>query len=108
MAKGKYNYRVEQQGDTWSVEITRRVTSRNVGVSKQKEGFETEADAEEWAQKELLGFLKNLDERNKRRTEEKEKTAERLKEKEIKNKARKKLKEAQAQVDEADESGDDE
>ncbi len=108
MAKGKYNYRIEQQGETWTVEITRRVTSRNIAVSKRKEGFSSEAEAEEWAQKELLGFVKNLDERNKRHTLEKEKAAERLVEKQRKQKAKKKLEEAQAQADEASDKGDEE
>lgn len=81
MAKGKYGYRIQQDDESWMAEITRKVTSRKIKVSKREGGFPTEADAEEWAKKELAIFLANLEQRNKRRSIERERTAERLKEK---------------------------
>lgn len=65
----KYNYRVFQDNDAWTAEITRRVTSRVTTVSKGKGGFATEAEAEAWAQAEVEAFLKktNLGEMEKRR-----------------------------------------
>ncbi len=81
MAKGKYGYRVKQDGDAWAVEITRKISTRKVGVSKRQDGFSTESEAEEWAKSALVNFLKNLEERNKRRLEEKEKAALRKQEK---------------------------
>jgi len=81
MAKGKYGYRVKQDGDAWAVEITRKISSRRTGVSKRQDGFSTEAEAEEWAKTALVSFLENLEERNKRRMEEKGKVAQRQQEK---------------------------
>ena len=61
MAKGKkYDYRVAQVDSSWVAEIIRRVTSKKTIVSKTQTGFSTEADAEQWAQKELELFLQNL------------------------------------------------
>jgi hypothetical protein len=66
MTKGKYNSRITENGATWTAEITRRISARKTGVSKSKEGFSSEADAQEWVEKELPVFLKNLGEQNKR------------------------------------------
>lgn len=61
MTKGKkYDYRVAQDAMGWTAEIIRKITSKKTGVSKSQDGFTTEADAQEWAQKELKDFLKNL------------------------------------------------
>ena len=70
----KYEYRVMQDNDTWSAEIIRRVTSRVTVVSKEKEGFATEAEAQAWGQAEVETFLKktNIGESQKRRAKEKE------------------------------------
>ncbi|MBV1920392.1 MAG: DUF3622 domain-containing protein [Pseudomonadales bacterium] len=81
MAKGKYGYRVKQDGDAWVVEITRKVSTKKTSVSKRQDGFSTESEAEEWAKKALVSFLENLEERNKRRQEEKENLEQRKKEK---------------------------
>ena len=67
MAKGKkFEYRVTQDKKTWTTEIVRRVTSKKFHVSKSKDGFASESDAEEWGKQELESFTKNLHERNKR------------------------------------------
>lgn len=70
MAKGKkYDLRVKKEGDNWTAEIIRRKTSKENVVSKHQGGFESEHDAQQWGQEELKSFLKNLSERNKRRSE---------------------------------------
>ena len=70
MAKGKkYDCRVKKEGDNWTAEIIRRKTSKENVVSKHQGGFASEHDAQEWCQEELKSFLKNLSERNKRRSE---------------------------------------
>lgn len=70
MAKGKkYEYRVVQDKDSWSAEIIRRITSKKTGVSKSQGGFATEAEAQEWGQKELKVFLEKLKVRNIRDSE---------------------------------------
>ena len=65
----KYDYQVKQDNDTWTAEITRRVTSRVTVVSKEKTGFATEAEAQTWGQAEVEAFLKktNITESEKRR-----------------------------------------
>ncbi|MCK4705558.1 MAG: DUF3622 domain-containing protein [Gammaproteobacteria bacterium] len=70
----KYDYRVVQNNDAWTAEITRRVTSRVTVVSKDKGGFTTEAEAQAWGQAEVETFLKktNKGEMEKRRVKEKQ------------------------------------
>ncbi len=70
----KYDYRVVEDNDTWTAEVTRRVTSRVTVVSKGKGGFATEAEAQAWGQAEVEAFLKktNKGEMEKRRVKEKE------------------------------------
>ena len=75
MAKGKkFDCRVLKHGDSWTAEIIRRKTSKETVVSKSQSGFASEDDAQEWAEDELKSFLKNLNERNKRRSEEQKKS----------------------------------
>ena len=74
MAKGKkYNYRIVEDKTGWAAEIIRRVTSQKTIVSKRQDGFATEAEAEVWGQEELETFVKNLAERNKRRSGQRDK-----------------------------------
>ena len=75
----KYDYRVVQDNDAWTAEITRRVTSRVTVVSKDKGGFATEAEAQAWGQAEVVAFLKktNISESEKRRTKKKSSEAKR-------------------------------
>ncbi len=65
----KYDYVIEQHDSNWSTKIIRRVTSKRTIVSKSRDGFTSEADAEEWGKQELEIFLQSLKERNKRRAE---------------------------------------
>ena len=68
MTKGKkYDYRVVQCDAFWKAEIIRRATSKKTVVSKSQDGFATEAEAQDWGQKELKSLMENLSERNKRR-----------------------------------------
>lgn len=77
MASGKkYDYRVVQDGSRWTAEITRRMTSKKTVVSKSQGGFATESEAQEWGQKELKTFSRNLNERNRRRSEQRKQGAE--------------------------------
>ena len=74
MAKGKkYDYRVVHNESTWTAEITRRMTSKKTVVSKSQDGFATESEAREWGAKELEVFAKNLNARNKLRSEKRNK-----------------------------------
>lgn len=67
--QNKFDYRIKQDGEKWNAEITRRVTARRTSVSKRKNGFDTEENAEQWAKQELAGFLENLQAGNKRKAE---------------------------------------
>lgn len=63
----KYSIRTSQEKDTWSAEIIRRASARKTVVSKTQAGFKTEAEATEWADKELVLFTIKQSEQNKRR-----------------------------------------
>lgn len=63
----KYSSKITQENDTWTAQILRRKTARETLVSKSQDGFATEAAANEWAETELVSYLKSLNERNKRR-----------------------------------------
>lgn len=67
MSKGKkYDFRVAKNRKDWKVEIVRQATSSKTVVSKRQAGFATEAEAKEWGEKELISFVENLAEKNKR------------------------------------------
>ena len=65
----KFDYQIKQDANTWSAEITRRVSARRSSISKQQDGFATEALAIEWATTELAGFLEKQKEANARKSE---------------------------------------
>ncbi|HIF18818.1 MAG TPA: DUF3622 domain-containing protein [Cycloclasticus sp.] len=69
----KYDYRTTQQKDTWKAEIIRRASSKNIIVSKTQDGFKTESEANEWAEKELVQFTAKQSAQNKRRAEKRKK-----------------------------------
>ena len=64
----KYDCRVVQDNTGWSADIIRRVTSKKTVVTKSQSGFTSEAEAQDWGQKEVKSFLKalNLNEQKKR------------------------------------------
>ncbi|WP_435247660.1 DUF3622 domain-containing protein [Vibrio sp. nBUS_14] len=66
----KFDIRLTEKRNGWCAEITRQVTSRSTTVSKREAGFETEALAQEWAEKELASFIANQAERNERKSEQ--------------------------------------
>jgi hypothetical protein len=68
----KYDFRAVKGETDWTAEIIRRVTSSKVVVSKSKSGFSSEPDALEWGKEELKTFLLNLQERNRRRSAQRE------------------------------------
>ena len=63
----KYSIRTLQVKDTWSAEVIRRASARKTIVSKTQAGFKTEAEANEWAETELVLFTAKQSEQNKRR-----------------------------------------
>jgi len=65
----KYSIRTSQEKDTWSAEVIRRASAKKTIVSKTQAGFKTEAEATEWAEKELVLFTAKQSEQNKRRGE---------------------------------------
>lgn len=62
----KFDFRVVQKRESWTTEITRRVSARKIHVSKRKAGFATEAEAREWGEAEIKIFSNNLKEKNTR------------------------------------------
>ena len=65
----KYSTKISQVNDSWTAEIIRRVSVEKTMVSKTQADFKSEADANEWAEKELATFLTKQSDRNKRRAE---------------------------------------
>lgn len=87
----KFAIRVTEKRNGWCAEITRQVTSRKTTVSKREAGFETEVQAQEWAEKELQSFIENQAARNERKGEarkERSDRAERLAQEAEERKAR--------------------
>ncbi|UPQ87333.1 DUF3622 domain-containing protein [Vibrio sinaloensis] len=105
----KFAIRVSEKRNGWCAEITRQVTSRKTSVSKRETGFETEAQAQEWAEKELAGFIQNQAARNERkgearkvRIEREERLAQEAAEKKARRIEQAKLAAAQAEIDDED------
>jgi len=68
MATGnKYATQITQEGDSWTAEITRRASRKQVIVSKTQAGFASETEAQAWADNELKTFSEQQKERNERR-----------------------------------------
>lgn len=53
---GKYQAEITQADDGWQAQIKRQVTSRKTTVSKQQDGFASEAEARSWADEQLTEF----------------------------------------------------
>ncbi|MEF1289168.1 DUF3622 domain-containing protein [Vibrio sp. M260118] len=110
----KFAIRVTEKRNGWCAEITRQVTSRKTSVSKRETGFETEAAAQEWAEKELAGFIENQAARNERKGEARKvriEREERLAQEAAEKKARyeeAKREAAQAEMDDEDDFFDEE
>ena len=67
----KFNYRLVQNDKNWSAEIIRKMTARKVVVTLKKDGFSTEAEADDWGKAELDSFVKTLNERRRLANENK-------------------------------------
>lgn len=80
----KFDIRLTEKRNGWCAEITRQVTSCSTTVSKRESGFETEALAQEWAEKELASFIANQAERNERKSEQRKERDELRHTKELK------------------------
>ena len=69
MQTKKYDFQVVQVKDSWQANITRRVTSKKIHVTKSQDGFVSEAEAAAWGDNEVKLLMQNfaLTEKNKRR-----------------------------------------
>ncbi|MFT4630682.1 MAG: hypothetical protein ACI9WC_003344 [Arenicella sp.] len=72
----KYDFKIEQVDSLWRAQITRQVTSKKVAVTKQKADFESESDAKQWAENELIVFTKGQADSNARRDEQRKESEE--------------------------------
>lgn len=79
----KYDFRVVQDKETWTGQITRRQSARKIVVSKTQKGFATEAEATAWGETELKSFLENLVKRNERKAKAREERNKAADEKEL-------------------------
>jgi hypothetical protein len=62
----KFNFRVVKTDTSWTAEIIRKKTAKEVVVTKKKEDFTNESDAQEWAETELKTFVTDLNARKRR------------------------------------------
>lgn len=62
----KYSSQISLADGKWVAKIVRQISSRKQTVSKTSEGFDSEQQAQAWAQKELEGFKEILKVRNTR------------------------------------------
>lgn len=65
----KYSFLTVQEKNSWRADIIRRASAKKTIVSKTQSGFETETEATEWAEKELVLFTAKQSERNKRQSQ---------------------------------------
>ena len=68
-ASSKYAIKIVQEESVWTADITRRVSRKEVVVSKSQSGFADEKEAQAWADAELKVFVENQGKRNKLRNE---------------------------------------
>ncbi|MDA9556035.1 DUF3622 domain-containing protein [Vibrio sp.] len=102
----KFDFRVSEKRNGWCAEIIRQVSSRKTTVSKRESGFETEALAIEWAEKELASFITNQADRNVRKAGQRKERDELREAQELKAQQAKELRAqqlAEAQDNELDE-----
>ncbi|ARN75039.1 DUF3622 domain-containing protein [Oceanicoccus sagamiensis] len=66
----KFSTQVLEDNGSWKAEIHRKVTAKTTTVSKAQDGFSTEQEAQDWAEAELQLFMKQLNERNKQRNQQ--------------------------------------
>ncbi|MCP4274231.1 MAG: DUF3622 domain-containing protein [Gammaproteobacteria bacterium] len=61
----RFDYRLVEKNNSWTAEITRKMTSKKTFVTKKKDDFITEKDADEWGRKELKRLVSKLNKRNR-------------------------------------------
>ena len=61
----KFEYRLVEKNNTWTAEITRKVSARKTSVTKSKADFASEAEAAEWAQTELKDLSTKVSKRRR-------------------------------------------
>ena len=72
----KYTFNVQQQNDTWTAEIHRRISKKKSTISKKQANFPSQEAAQVWAEAELTGFQGRQTEINLQRSVERgEKTS---------------------------------
>ncbi|MBI3187418.1 MAG: DUF3622 domain-containing protein [Gammaproteobacteria bacterium] len=69
MQSKKYDYQVAQSKDGWVTQITRKITSKKIHVTKSQDGFASESEARAWGENEVKVLLQNfaISEQKKRR-----------------------------------------
>lgn len=63
----KYDFIVEQNASKWVAKITRKASSKTTIITKQKDDFSSQEEAQSWAEStltELTGTLKKSNERH--------------------------------------------
>ena len=65
----KYDYKVEQQGSTWSVQIIRKASKNKNVISKQQDDFTSVKEAKAWGEEQLLEFSSTMAKSNQRHGE---------------------------------------
>ena len=76
MTSKKYQSNIEQIDNTWTARITRQISSQKTHVSKQQEGFKTEDEAKQWADKRLIEFAGIQQSTNKRQNTQRKESDE--------------------------------
>lgn len=72
----KIDYRLNEENNQWTVEITRRVSRAKVIVSKSQGGFDSEQSATVWAESQMQDFISALKERNMRHADRRDQRTE--------------------------------
>ena len=72
----KYDYKIEQSDDTWSVQIIRKASKKNSVVSKEQGGFTNVKEAKAWAEEQLLEFSSTMAKSNQRHGEQRKENDE--------------------------------
>ena len=62
----KYDFIVEPSGSKWVAKVTRKASSKKTVISKQKDGFKSQEEAQSWAESTLEELTKTLKESNER------------------------------------------
>ncbi len=92
----KYSYQIEQVKALWTAQIIRKASSKLLVVSKEKEGFATESEAKEWAEKNLAEFTATLSSSNHRHGEQRKANEEGRRQRSVRRSEKTQLEKQQA------------